>query len=88
VAARVAVVILALVLVAGGLLELRRQRFQAAHELAEAQRRIRAVDEDVLRLRAELARRAAEIGAEPPAEPHADAAGADVPWRPAHDTRG
>lgn len=57
--AKLVVVILCLGAVAATLLALRQQRIQAMHELAESRLRLRAADERLWLLRAEIARRLA-----------------------------
>ncbi|USN99607.1 MAG: hypothetical protein H6810_02790 [Phycisphaeraceae bacterium] len=54
-AAKLAVVILAFGLIAAGLLSTRQSRLQAAHEVTAARLRVRAHDERLLKLRAEIA---------------------------------
>lgn len=63
--ARVALVIVGLGLAACSLLQLRQARLQAAHELAAAHSRARRLDDETLRLRAELAIAAAEAMRDP-----------------------
>ncbi|MEM7622734.1 MAG: hypothetical protein AAF235_05975 [Planctomycetota bacterium] len=71
-AARLAVTVVVFGLIACGLLEYRHARLQAAHGLAASHERIRRLDEETLRIRAELAREAAaaaeraERSAKPP----------------------
>jgi hypothetical protein len=55
--AKLAAIILALGILGCTLLAMRQQRLQAAHELAEAQLRIRKSDEQLWLLRAQIARR-------------------------------
>ena len=69
--AKVAVVIVSIGASACGLLALRQSRLQAAHELTRSQFRIRAADERLWMLRAEIAKRVA------PPEVEAMAAGVD-----------
>jgi hypothetical protein len=51
---RLCVVVVAIGLTACGLLHLRQARLQAAHELAAAHERVRLLEENTLRLRADL----------------------------------
>lgn len=56
-AAKLAVVIVALGLIAAALLSMRQSRLQAAHEVTAARLRIRVHDERLLKMRGEIAAR-------------------------------
>ncbi|HHN77368.1 MAG TPA: hypothetical protein ENK11_01660 [Phycisphaerales bacterium] len=56
-AAKLAVVLVALGLIAASLLSMRQSRLQAAHEVTSARLRIREHDERLLKLRSEIAER-------------------------------